>query len=264
MTLLSSPMLEAIFCTVEALPQSSIENICAVLEAETTLSPSGRTRLLQSVALTQERVVVTALLGVWLQEATLPEPALIAASLRSAAYTRATMRREQTLELVWTGPSSGMSFRRTDQALLQVIRAARHELLLVTFAAYKIPLLSAAIRQAIERGVTVRFVAESAESSGGKVAFNAANAFYDLARQIEFYVWPREKREKDAFGNFGSLHAKCALADEELMLVSSANLTDHALALNIEMGVLIHGGSLTKQVRKHFVHLIQENIIEMV
>ena len=74
MTLLSSPMLEAIFCTVEALPQSSIENMCAILEAETMLSSSGRTRLLQSVALTQERIVVTALLGVWLQEATLPHP----------------------------------------------------------------------------------------------------------------------------------------------------------------------------------------------
>lgn len=262
--LLSSPLLEAIFRTVETLPGSSIENVAAVLEAETLLSAGLRARLLQSLALPHERVVLAALLGAWSREVPLPHPALVAAGLRSASYTGAAMDREQSLELVWTGPSPGRIFRRTDQALLQVIRAAKNDLLLVTFAAYKVPLLIDALRLAIERGVTVRFVAESAESSGGKVGFNAATALQDLAQNIEFYVWPRAKREKDAAGNYGSLHAKCALADEELLLISSANLTEHALALNMEMGLLVCRGKLVRTVRKHFDRLIQESILKRV
>ena len=264
MTLLSSQMLEAVFRTVERLPQASIENVAAVLETETTLNSSARTRLLQSVALPQERECLSTLLWVWQKEAVLSPLPTLAASLRSAAYALAATRRDQSLELVWTGPTSGMTFRRTDQALLQVIRASKHDLLLVTFAAYKVPLLLDALRLALERGVTVRFVAESAESSGGKVSFNAATALHELADKIEFYVWPLEKRERDDRGNFGSLHAKCALADEELLFVSSANLTDHALALNMEMGILVYKGKLTTQVRKHFETLVREDIIQRI
>ena len=260
--MLSSPLLDAIFRTVEALPHRSIENVAGVLERETRPSLELRGQLLQSVALPQERLLVSALMSVWMQEEIAPSSPIVAAALRGAAYTNATMKREQTLELVWTGPSSGGTFRRTDQALLQVIRAAKRDLLLVTFAAYKVPLLLSALRLALERGVTVRFVAESAESSGGKVAFDAATALHDLAERIEFYVWPLEKREKDAAGNFGSLHAKCALADEELLLVSSANLTDHALALNMEMGLLVSNGQLISQVRRHFDQLVRDNIIK--
>jgi phosphatidylserine/phosphatidylglycerophosphate/cardiolipin synthase-like enzyme len=74
----------------------------------------------------------------------------------------------------------------------------------------------------------------------------------------------REKRETDALGNFGSLHAKCALADEEVLLVSSANLTDHALALNMEMGLLVQGGELVSQVRRHFMQMIAQGILTLV
>lgn len=38
-----------------------------------------------------------------------------------------------------------------------------------------------------------------------------------------------------------TLHAKCAVADDTLALISSANLTGHALQLNIEAGVLLRG-----------------------
>lgn len=45
------------------------------------------------------------------------------------------------------------------------------------------------------------------------------------------YVWPLDKRPKDGAGRHGSLHAKCAVADEAAAFTSSANLTKYALNL---------------------------------
>jgi phosphatidylserine/phosphatidylglycerophosphate/cardiolipin synthase-like enzyme len=54
---------------------------------------------------------------------------------------------------------------------------------------------------------------------------------------------------------------KCALADEELVLISSANLTSHALELNIELGILLRDAVLGAQLRGHFDALIQQGIL---
>lgn len=257
--MLSSRLLDAVFRVVEMLPQNSTNNVAMVLESAVALSDSLRGRALSAVALPQERSVLTPLLTAW--EGDAPPPVAVAAALRSAAYTHATIKREQQIELVWTGPTVGMVWRRTDQALLQVIQAAQRELLLVTFAAYKMPLLLGALRQAIGRGVKVCFVAESAEASGGKVSVDPANALADLADQMRFFIWPREKRIEDASGKYGSLHAKCALADEKLLLVSSANLTNHAMLLNMEIGLLVHGGLMPRQVKHHFDQLVSQNLL---
>jgi phosphatidylserine/phosphatidylglycerophosphate/cardiolipin synthase-like enzyme len=262
--LLSSRLLEQVFRTVEALPPASVKNAAAVLEAAGGTPPKELTdRVLGSVALPQERAVLNALLAEWGREVatTSPAPQLVSVALRSALHTKAAMDGARQVELAWTGPASGMTFRRTDQALLQVIQEARHDLLLVTFAAYRVPLLQDAIRQAIGRGVQVSFLGESAHESGGKVSFDAAQALGAVAEQIRFYVWPREKRETDAAGNTGSLHAKCAAADGELLFVSSANFTEHALLLNMEMGVLIRGGGIPAQVRDHFRRLVDRGHI---
>lgn len=260
--MLSSRLLEAIFRTAETLPQASLENVASVLETEATLSPTLRGRVLSSVALSQERVLLSALLREWEDEKSTPTAITIAAALRSAAYTQAALKKEEQIDLVWTGPTVGTVWRRTDQALLQVIQSAQHELLLVTFAAYRMPLLLEALRQAIHRGVEIRFVAEAEDT--GKVQLDPAKAFADLSTRMRFFIWPREKRIEDGFGKFGSLHAKCALADENLLLVSSANLTDHAMLLNMEIGLLVSGGPLPCQVKHHFARLIVQDVLREV
>ena len=260
--MLSSRLLEAVFRTVEALPPDSIRNVATALEAAQGTPPADLPgRVQASVALPQERAVLTALVAEWGREAGMPAPELLAAALRSALHTKMAMQRGRHTELVWTGPPSGMTFRRTDQALLQVIQEARRDLLLVTFAAYRVPLLQDAVRQAVGRGVTVCFLGESAHDSGGKASFDAAQAFGAIAPEIRFYVWPREKRETDSAGNTGALHAKFALADGELLFVSSANFTEHALLLNMEMGVLIRGGGIPAQVRDHFQRLFERGLV---
>ncbi|MBW4663995.1 MAG: hypothetical protein KME01_07320 [Chroococcus sp. CMT-3BRIN-NPC107] len=78
----------------------------------------------------------------------------IASSLVTADYCHQQARQELSLELIWTGPNPELTpLRRTDQVLLQLIREAKQELLVVSFAVYKIPELAKALILAVERGV---------------------------------------------------------------------------------------------------------------
>ena len=58
-------------------------------------------------------------------------------------------------------------------------------------------------------------------------------------------------------GRHGPLHARVAIADGRVMLISSANLTEYALTLNMELGVLIHGGPAPGRVAEHLARLVE-------
>jgi phosphatidylserine/phosphatidylglycerophosphate/cardiolipin synthase-like enzyme len=190
------------------------------------------------------------------------EPAALALALSTTAYCVETARRSQTLELVWTGPPSAIPLRRTDQVLLDLIGQSQGELLLVTFAVYDIPDIRQALIAAAERGVRLHLIIESPQESAGKVAYDGLRALgHAVAARAQVYRWPLEKRPRAASGKHGSLHAKCAVADETTLFISSANLTDYALTLNMEMGLLVRGGPLPGQVRRHFQRLMDLGIV---
>ena len=255
-------LLDAVQQVARSVPASGIDALCAALEG----SPAGkvdRNGLIQSVTLPNHRMVVMSLLDRWQRDFTGVAPQSLALAIRSAAYGFQAPDQGTSEALVWTGPSApGLRLRRIDQALLEVIDASQKELLLVTFAAYKVPLIVSALEAALTRGVQVRFVAETVEDSQGKISFDAAKVLgADLASGIQVYVWPFAKRMVDASGKHGSLHAKCAVADRSMLLMSSANLTDYALSLNMEMGLLITGGGLPSRVVDVFAHLIQNQTL---
>jgi cardiolipin synthase len=72
------------------------------------------------------------------------------------------------------------------------------------------------------------------------------------------------KRPKDSLGRYGSLHAKCAVVDSNLLFLSSANLTEFAFNLNMELGVLIKGGDPPRAVEMHFHALIATGCLERI
>ena len=78
------------------------------------------------------------------------------------------------------------------------------------------------------------------------------------------YVWPLAHRPLDDKGRHGSLHAKCAVADDAVLFISSANLTAYALSLNMELGVLVRGGGSPGRVAHHFTRLIEHGVIQSV
>lgn len=75
------------------------------------------------------------------------------------------------------------------------------------------------------------------------------------------YTWPYDHRPETGAGKRASLHAKCAVADGQRLLVSSANLTEYAFTKNIELGLLVEGGDVPERVHKHLEALISQRVL---
>ena len=220
----------------------------------------------EAIAQPDNREAVASLLQCWRQDGRDASAKQVAAALRAACATDAIHRTRQRLEMVWSGPCPGTStYRRTDQALLELIHGAKQTVVVVTFAAYKVPQIARALVDAARRGVKVVLILESTEDSNGAVSFNPLEALGDeLARAAVVYMWAMSKRAVDDRGNRGALHVKCAVADSQVALISSANLTDHAMNLNMELGLLVQGGDLPGTLADHLQSLIQARILTTV
>jgi phosphatidylserine/phosphatidylglycerophosphate/cardiolipin synthase-like enzyme len=249
-------LLEEVHRLATDCPRELTEALAQALEH---IHPAGsKATALSAIPQVHYRAMAARLLEAWHHQAPDLSPQTVALALLAAAHTHDETRRRHTARLVWTGPHvKGVPPRRTEQALLQVIGAAARTLTVVSFVAYKVPVIRDALAAAARRGVTVRLVVEDPEASDGKVAFDALQALgADVAERSTVYIWPLAKRPKDSAGNHGSLHAKCAVADGTHLLVSSANLTQHAFTLNLELGILLRGGPLPVRVERYLDSLI--------
>ena len=79
----------------------------------------------------------------------------------------------------------------------------------------------------------------------------------NVASACSVYYWPQENRPKADNGKIGILHVKCAVADGHQMFLSSANFTEYAFTINMELGLLVTGGKLPGQVERHFERMIE-------
>lgn len=219
--------------------------------------------LTSGVAQPEARAALIGLVKYWLTEAPTVGPYELAWAIRAGNSTDNYHRARQSLEIVWTGPASKEStFRRTDQALLALIQQAKTSIIVVTFAAYKVPHIAASLVAAAARGVKVTLILESMEESEGKVTVSAITALgEELASAASVYVWPLENRGTDSNGNHGCLHVKCAVADAKTALISSANLTEYAMNLNMELGLLVKGGDMPGDLDAHLRALIRDSVV---
>lgn len=181
----------------------------------------------------------------------------MALALRASSTARADALAEETVEVVWTGPTSHeIPIRRTREVLVELIGSSTERLTIVSFAAYKVQEVTDALRAATGRRVRIRLVLETAEDSKGRLTHDAAEAFEALRGLAEFYIWPSTKRA--AGGISGALHAKTAIADSLSAFITSANLTGNAMSANMELGLLIRGGPLPGRLASHFDALIEQ------
>lgn len=163
--------------------------------------------------------------------------------------------RTRTSSLVWSGPARVLQpVRTTEQVLLDIIEGAQQEILLVSFAAYRVPSLLQALREALRRGVRVRFVLETAEDSEGQLRHSASCAFAQLQGAF-FYHWPLDRRPRNRAGHPAKMHAKCA-ANETSFLITSANLTGDGINGNMELGILHHDPAKAALLLTQFDQLI--------
>jgi len=170
-----------------------------------------------------------------------------------------------TIEVLWTGPASGrFPVRRMDQMLYDLVSAAPRRIVLVTFAAYRVPHLCEHLTRAVERGVELTLIIESKAESDGQLSFDAVEAFRDVpAARESLYYWPLAQRERNQAGRPGKLHAKCAIVDD-VAIIGSANYTDDAFNRNIELGVLVKDHAAVSTIVEHFKELIRVGVLVQV
>lgn len=181
-------------------------------------------------------------------------------SLQTTYSTYLRWQAQQHIELLWAGPSPAdqIPARRIDQALYDLIANAKREILLVTFAAAKIERLTGELWEAAQRGVKIRLILEFEQSSEGQLSYDALKAFPPaLIDAVEVYQWPIEERERNQAGRPGKLHAKVAIVDD-IVLVSSANLTDDAFNRNLEVGVMVTNYEFLMSAKAHLESLISK------
>lgn len=218
-------------------------------------------KLFSSIHSPQTKSNLIKLIDCWTVEHPTLNPQSFALSIQSSLITYQACN-SSPVELIWTGPEdSSTSFRRTDQALIELISEAREQLLVVSFAVYKAQPIIDTIEKAILRKVKVTICLEDSNETQGKISVSGSKAFSSsIFKLANFYTWPIENRLHTHDGKFGSLHAKLAVADQKRVFISSANLTDYAMELNIEMGVLIENGAIGEQITNLFNNMILNSI----
>ena len=236
-------------------PTSQLHKLASALAAHESPTALARHAVVNTVPTAIFRHHAAALCMAWAGEEGISGRSL-ALAVQVAADAVADIRGEQQVSVVWTGPASyEVPVRATSAVLTDVIAEARHSLIVVSFAAYKVADVVEALRSAADRNVTVRLVLESVAESNGKLSHDAKLAFDTLPDGVEFYVWPAERRTTATRGH-AAMHAKCAVADGQIAFVTSANLTGAAMNQNMELGLVVRGGDVPKRIAAHFNALI--------
>lgn len=165
---------------------------------------------------------------------------------RAAGYAQRTA--EVSVETVWSGPASHhVPVRATAAVLADLVSDARHELVLMTYSARPQPQLTAALQSAVSRGVAVSVVVETLQGAGSALGGEEPYQAFTTVSGVELWHWPAERRTEPG----AKMHAKLAVADRRILLITSANLTQSGVAKNIEAGLLVRGGAAPQRAAEH-------------
>ena len=249
-------IVEAATALASTLPTCTVETVAgAILTSSTS---TVKAEIAKRVPHHHHRDRALAFVDCWQRDARDVDASVVAIALQTAALSEQKHRDAQSVELVWTGPNGGnLPFRRTEQAILQVLDSAHDRITLVSFAVYAIPNVAQSLVNAARRGVKLTVIVETPDKLGGENEYSTLRA---LGSEVEscssVYYWPKEKRKLSECNKPGILHVKCAVADGEWLFLSSANLTHQAFTINMELGMLVRGGSMPERVEKQFQSLI--------
>ena len=192
------------------------------------------------------------------------DPYAMAAALRASAEALQAERvRAARTEVVWTGPRAETSYlRATRQVVLDIVRGAMSEVLVVGYWIVAnsdnatVPQFVEGVAAAARRGAGVKVVLDRGARPGGQ-----RNRDQFLA------LWPSNTEPPPLFTWCTSdddahvkLHAKVIVADRRDALVTSANLTMHAMDLNMEMGVRVLGPPASA-IADHFDRLVEQGVL---
>jgi phosphatidylserine/phosphatidylglycerophosphate/cardiolipin synthase-like enzyme len=264
MSVLPAAVLDTMSMLVRQLPSSTLAVVvselaqCAdVAQAKELLARSG------STVSSAGRFALSELLKAWAESGLPFEGRQIACALQAMAWEDHAARARLAVELVWTGPAlAGHGFRSTEQRVVELVDLATKSVWIVAFAAYRVPSIVAALERAVVRDVRLSFVVEDADESRGRVTFDPILAFgRRIASVARVYTWPLERRAVDARGRHGTLHAKCVIVDGRELFLSSANFTEYAMSLNLELGVVVTSREVAQAAERMLERLVQEGVL---
>lgn len=246
------------------LPSSTVQELASAIltSSESTL----RAEIARRIAHYQHRDLALRFVDRWQNDAHELDGRTVAVALQSSAFSEQAHRDAQSVELVWTGPDIGkLPFRRTEQAILQVLEMAKSHITLVSFAVYRIPNVGKALVRAAERGVRLNVVIETPDKIEGQNEYCTIQALGNqVAACSTVYYWPKEKRPVGDNNKVGIMHVKCAVADGQWLFLSSANLTQQAFTINMELGILVRGGSMPNRVEGIYKDLIADGQLKQI
>ena len=258
---MNDPVTDAIVEAAIHVPEELLVAGAAAIEGSTRWSDTSRAALIGAIPATNYREHAKQIAQAWSGTPDLAGAA-VAAAIRSAAATAATVRSEHDASLVWTGPSTDVAGLRSTRAVLTTLVAnATQSLVLVSFATYDVAELTGGLADAIVRGVDVTLILETPDDPGGPLTFGPDHPFEPIKTSARFYRWPEQAREA-FFAKSARLHAKCVIADRSSALITSANLTSAGINDNIELGVLIEAGPLPTRLSHHLDLLIDHGTLE--
>jgi phosphatidylserine/phosphatidylglycerophosphate/cardiolipin synthase-like enzyme len=263
----TSKIIEMAVQAAALLPTEVVHIIArAIRESPRADSPAAKTSVSQDIPHPYYRDIATDFLNAWKETGQHLSSEEVALILLTAEQADVTHRKSQSVELVWTGPDAHAApFRRTEQAILQVLDSAKRRITLVSYAVYRIPHVAESLVQAARRGVKINVIVETPHKVEGQDEYDTIRALGDdVASCARVFYWPHAEREHDHAGKHGILHVKCAVADGRWLFLSSANLTEHAFSINMELGMLVTGGPLPVQVQEQFDRLIANEVLARV
>lgn len=184
------------------------------------------------------------------------DPELLATMIHVAVRTAERVRETApSVEIAATQPGSRGRSRTTGGVARDIVGGAENYLLVVGYSVTADASLAGlaartvgAMGKAATRGVAVTAILHREESNRAAIL----RAWPQSAPPPRFYTWPEQPNDAMA-----KMHAKVLVADARDALVTSANLTYHGFAGNVEMGVRITGAP-AKTIADVFETLLAE------
>jgi phosphatidylserine/phosphatidylglycerophosphate/cardiolipin synthase-like enzyme len=163
----------------------------------------------------------------------------LAIALQTARVTSAVTQTEApSVSLVWTGPISlPGSTRTTGSVLIDLIDHAQQEIVIVDYTLSEnssyVRRIIAHLARAHQRGVQIVLIGDQVEEKQLPVL----KAYWPPNQELPL-LYTRKAPTSDSKS---ALHAKAMVVDGNSLLATSANLSYHGLAGNIELGLLVEG-----------------------
>ena len=189
---------------------------------------------------------------------------ILVASLAEERKSNKTI--DELVSLVITGPEApGTTIRDTSVVVGELFRTATTSIVVVGYSVYQGQQIFAELGKRLDEVPKLQAsmylnlppVQDTDEESIVTRRFGndfLKNHWPEGCRVPDIYFDPRSiaaDRSQRA-----SLHAKCVIVDEQDVFISSANFTERAQSMNIEVGVRFTSPTLARQLETHFKSLV--------